>query len=78
MIRPLIEYNNFRRYLSEMEEQDGYFGSLNHIQTTESLTMSYFKLESNNFDTLSGLCPCIFGETIANNIQASVALFVSR
>lgn len=42
------------------------------------LTISYFRLASNNFDTLSGLCPCMFGATIASNIQASVALLVSK
>lgn len=40
--------------------------------------MSYFKLASSNFETLSGLCPCMFGATIANKIHASVALLVSK
>lgn len=40
--------------------------------------MSYFKLLSSNLETLSGLCPCMFGATIANRIHASVALLVSK
>lgn len=42
------------------------------------LTMSYFKLDRSNFETLSGLWPCIFGATIAKRIHASVALLVSK
>lgn len=43
-----------------------------------ALTMSYFKLVRSNLEILSGLCPCMFGATMANKIQASVALLVSK
>lgn len=48
------------------------------IHVFKVLTISYFRFESNNLDTRSGLWPWIFGATMANKIQASVALFVSK
>ena len=75
-----VECSNFPLYLSANEcIFENLFGIWILLSfQRRSLTMPYFKLVRSNFEILSGLCPCMFGATIANKIQASVALLVSK